>query len=316
MKSRVRNIIIAVITLLFIYLIIRNISIQNTIDSFRRLGLSTFAIILFFHFVVYYLRCVSMSIFLDKEVRFSILLNAHFFHNFYLNVFPASMGELSLPFLLERWVSKMKTMAVLFITRLFSLIVTLLVFAITILIIFKRFSIIQVNWIALGLLAVAGMAALVAAYFGTYYYKGTNGILLLVQKKMKSLLGNIKEYAINNFTWSKALVLFLIALLNIILLTFYVEAVFVKLGIYTSLIDLLFIMTVQVVILILPIKSFGGFGTFEGSWVVGMLLLGFNKQQSLESGLIVHLLQLFTAAVFLLIGLATRYTVLKKYYVD
>ena len=67
--------------------------------------------------------------------------------------------------------------------------------------------------------------------------------------------------------------------------------------------ELFFIMSLQLAILVLPIKSFAGIGTTEGVWMIGLVSLGFEKTLALESGVILHIIILISAAVFFLLGL-------------
>jgi len=62
-------------------------------------------------------------------------------------------------------------------------------------------------------------------------------------------------------------------------------------------------MSIQVAILILPIKTFGGFGTSEGSWMIGMMALGIDKKIALETGFTIHIISLLSAFIFFIIGL-------------
>jgi len=73
----------------------------------------------------------------------------------------------------------------------------------------------------------------------------------------------------------------------------------------------IFISSIGIAFLILPIKSIGGFGTSEGSWAIGMVLLGFNKTTGIQTGFVTHFFALMNVILLFLFGLVIFF--LKKY---
>ena len=102
----IKNFAILLVTLLFVILIASNISWGDIEVSFHSIGIVTFLTCLIIHLMVYLLRCATMAIFLRQEVPFFYLISAHLIHNFYLHIVPASAGELSLPIILNKFISK------------------------------------------------------------------------------------------------------------------------------------------------------------------------------------------------------------------
>ena len=83
-------------------------------------------------------------------------------------------------------------------------------------------------------------------------------------------------------------------------------------GIYLNLLQIVFISSIGIAFIIIPIRSIGGFGTTEGIWTIGMLLLGFDKEIAIQSGFTVHLIVLFNVLIFFLIGLLFKYLINKS----
>ena len=59
--------------------------------------------------------------------------------------------------------------------------------------------------------------------------------------------------------------------------------------------------------LILPIKSIGGFGTTEGSWAIGLILLGITKKSAIQAGFVIHIFALINVIFLFLIGIIYVY---------
>ena len=74
-----------------------------------------------------------------------------------------------------------------------------------------------------------------------------------------------------------------------------------------SFFQVIFISSIGIVFMILPIKSIGGFGTTEGSWALGMMLLGYGKEAAIESGFVVHIYALINVFLLFLLGISFKY---------
>ena len=70
--------------------------------------------------------------------------------------------------------------------------------------------------------------------------------------------------------------------------------------------DCLFLSSIAIAILILPIRSFGGFGTSEGAWALGMIILGYNEEVGIQSGFVIHIVVLINVTLLFLMGIVLR----------
>ncbi len=303
---------IILITIVFMILIIANVSMKDVINGLFSIGIGTFLLCLLIHFFVYLIRSITMSVFLKKEVPFFYLLISHLIHNFYLNIVPASMGELSLPLLLNKFVSKTRTFTVLLITRGFSFAMFCLLFLISVFIIFGKYTLININYKHLSL----SLAALLVIYILYLLLRKTNIVNKVFIVKIKEKLLKLKMSFVfsikKELVFSRILSLSLLTLAYITFLALFFKVLLVKLNISVSFIELYYIMSLQLAILVLPIKSFGGFGTTEGAWMIGLMSLGIDKKIALESGIIMHIINLASAAIFFALGLLAKYYYDKK----
>jgi uncharacterized membrane protein YbhN (UPF0104 family) len=303
---------IAILTLVFIVLILANISLSDVGRSLLSIGWWTLALCLLLHFCVYVLRSLAMNVFLSGEVPFRYLLVSHLIHNFYLNILPVNMGELSLPLMLSRFVSKTRSFSVLLITRLVGVLVMLALFLTSVFYVFHGFSQLDLNFSRI----VTGIIVLTAIPGMLFLLWKSNLTKLPLMKKLIDKLTGLKNSIVYSFqhelTFAKAIYLILITLAYTTFLALFFQLILTRLSISVSIIEMFFIMSLHLAVLILPIKSFAGIGTTEGVWMLGMVALGIGSKVALESGVVIHIISLFSATVFFLIGLAARHLTDRK----
>jgi len=247
-----------------------------------------------------------MYLFLKDKVPFIHLLSSHFIHNFYLNVVPASLGELSLPYLLKRLVNMTRSFSVLFINRVFSMCVLLVLFLVSVFSIFHTFELFRLNYkyivLTVFILLTLYIIFRLLAQRALSRYKIWKWISYRTARLKDNVIGIVK----NEFTWKKLILLILFNLGYLTFLALLFRQILLATGIRVGLFELYYIMSLQAVILILPLKSFAGIGTTEGAWMIGLVSMGVANKVALESGVIVHVINLISAAVFLVAGLIIR----------
>lgn len=308
-----KNILFVSITLIFVVLILLNISLQDVMLSLHSIGWKVITLCLFLHFGVYACRSIAMKVFFRKEVPFDYLLNSHLIHNFYLNIIPASIGEFSLPILLNKFVSKSRSFSVLLFTRFVNILIILVLFAISISIIFRGSASVSLNYteITMGLIALIIIAGIGYIFFRSSLSR--KGIIGKIRVKVVTLIQHLKSVVQNDLNFSRLLMIIIVTFIYLLLLALFYHVILLRLNLSLNLMELFFIMTIQVAILVLPIKSFGGFGTTEGSWMLGMMALGIEKKVALETGFTIHIIALFSAFIFFIIGLLGKKFLDHKY---
>jgi uncharacterized protein (TIRG00374 family) len=97
---------------------------------------------------------------------------------------------------------------------------------------------------------------------------------------------------------------FLLSLAIIGLLYVIIYILLVGMGYPMGLPLVIFCSTLASVGQLLPLYSFGGFGTLEAGWTVGCLMAGFSKEMGMASGLSFHIIALGYVSIMGLYGLA------------
>jgi uncharacterized protein (TIRG00374 family) len=78
-------------------------------------------------------------------------------------------------------------------------------------------------------------------------------------------------------------------------------------GINLGIVELLFISTMLMLISLIPIQPFAGFGVFEGSWIWMLVLFGVGKEDLLNKTLAVHFISLINVVAFGIISYIILY---------
>lgn len=311
MNKKLRNIIISfVFSALLIYVLLINISFDSLVSVLSSFSLKIIFITFFFHFLAYVFRTLVFYLFFFKKqkIGFFYLLNIHLIHNFYVHVIPASLGELSFPILLRRKIQPEKSFSILFISRILFLLLTVLLFIVAFFLNFEFFRNIEFNLLVYLYIAFTIVPIIVIFFFRKEIFKLLFRIRFL-QKLKITVLNAIDNIRSDLEYLKKPKFLFIILILtclNILALTLTYLFILKGMNIQLSIFQTLFVSSIGITFVLLPIKSIGGFGTTEGAWAIGMLLLGFSKEIAIESGFSVHLLALLNVLVMYFIGIISR----------
>lgn len=238
----------------------------------------------------------------------------HFIHNFYVHTVPASLGELSFPLLLRKMIKPEKSIPVLFVSRLLFLLLTVLFFMIALALNFDLLRDIKVDLNEYSILIL-----LIIPVIFLWIFRGKlltwlnkNKLFKKIRIKVKETSVNIKEES-QRFKSPGFLVAVLgFTILNILALTLTYQFILKGMELHLNLLQIIFISSIGIAFVLLPIKSIGGFGTTEGSWAIGMMLLGFDKNIAIESGFVVHIIALGNVVILFLIGVLIRSIINKK----
>ena len=309
-KSFIASFIFTIIVIVFIF---KYISLDDIINAVNSVQIKYILIGFIFHFLAYFFRTLVFYSFLTKEnVNFNYLLQIHFIQNFYVHIIPASLGEFSFPLLLKKRIDMTKSFSVLVISRIISLALILFLFLTSGIYLFNFLKIIDLKSNIYTLLNYSGLILLIVVLFIIFTIKSkiniqkiiiNNKILNKINSKFIKIHTKIKSemFQLKNVGFIVKIIFYsLLALLcsmtfSIILL----KGINIELNIF----QVIFVSSIGVAFLILPIKSIGGFGTTEGSWAIGLMLFGISKQTALQAGFVVHIFALINVVFFFLIGI-------------
>jgi len=304
-----------IFTAILLFILIINIELQDIYNNIKKVKLIYILPAFLFHIGAYFFRSLSFYLVTEKgKISFWQLLFAHFVHNFYLHMIPANLGELSFPILLKGKLKTEESLSMLFISRFISMIVTVLLFLLSLFFVFQwknnfvfniqMYSVIIALLLLIGFLMFLFRAKIIA-------FLSKNSFIKKIITKFLSLLNSVR----NDILKFKSLSFFLFYMFSIVVsilsVSYFYLFILQGMEIDVTIFQVIFVSSIGIAFVLLPIKSIGGFGTTEGAWTVGLMLLGFTKELSITAGFVVHLYALINVVIFFFIGLIFRY-LLKK----
>ena len=309
-NKRTTFILSSLFTIILLVILILNVEYKQVIVDLQKVSFNYILPAFIFHFLAYFFRTWSFHLFTKKGViKFGTLLNVHLIHNFYVHVIPASLGELSFPLLLKNKLKTSESLSILFISRFVSMLVTVILFIISILIIFDISQFITFDiqkWFLLFFLFISILIVLFYFHRKIISFLKKNKFLRKAIEKGFTLLNTMKNDAVR-LKNPRTLLFFLFSItMSILSIAFFFMFILRGLDIELNLFQILFISSIGVAFILLPIKSIGGFGTTEGAWTIGLMLLGFSKEISISTGFVVHIYALVNVLIFFSIGLIIK----------
>ncbi len=201
-------------------------------------------------------------------------------HTFLNNILPLRSGELSLPILLRRFsgVRMHASSTVLLLLRLLDLLSVAFLFSACALALRTGTSVGLFTALLAGCLALLAVTARVLSS-----KKGTLGEVATVAKNMLSPLNFLLLFCLSLAVW----------LLKFT--SFYL--IMTAGGVNLSFLETVFVSTFGEITTVLPVHSFGGFGTYEAGLTGGFAILGKDVESALAVALYFHITLLAMSAV-------------------
>ncbi|MBN1187223.1 MAG: flippase-like domain-containing protein [Bacteroidales bacterium] len=300
-KRTIHLLLSGLFTALLIAVILYFVSLADLVQALSLVGYKFIIIGFFLHLVTYFIRTILLYFFLGtNSMTFKYLLSIHFIQNFFVHLIPASLGEFSFPILLKDKVKMSASISALLITKISIMVGLLFLFVISIYIIFKD----QIHF-GIGISSIITLSIIFISLIFIRIHKKNlkNQFLQKINSAFITLKLSVKR-DLRKFRDVKFCILFimLIFVSNLSLAYFYIT-ILKGMGINLNFWQSIFISTLGISFLILPFKSFGGFGTSEGSWAVGMVLIGFDKTIGIQTGFVTHVFALLNVLILLIIGI-------------
>lgn len=223
-----------------------------------------------------------------KTKDFFKTINILFYCNFILSLIPFRMGEISYITSFEKHygISKIKSIANLMVVRLFDYLSICFLSFVTFLLSFKKIDLITENK---SLTYPLYLAIIISVIFV---------LLILFLRKGNVFLEKIKKYV--DFSRINKREIFFISLWSIFywLLRFNLGIYLLNMtGINIGYFEIFFISTLMMIISLIPIQTFAGFGIFEGGWIAALMLFGISKDGLLDKITAVHVLGLINVII-------------------
>lgn len=259
----------------------------------------------------YFFRALRFHILLNKEVGIKDLFNIVCIHNMVNSILPARTGELSYVYLLKKRHNKTAGAgaATLITARLFDMITILMLFFISTLFVSTRFDTpAEVRWMIIALMFMVVLMLIITISQGHAFvmllrkiaiHLGMDKIRILdyVFRKMDEATESFSEMHRGTFVWSALVSIVLWLVLHSVNYT-----LIIAMGIDMTFWTVLFASTFALTTTILPVQGIGGFGTIEGGWAIGFIIMGVPKEVAISSGFSVHIILISYILILGLIG--------------
>ncbi len=294
------GILISQINLNDVYLLTKNLKPVYLIFAFLVFILSNFLRAMRFKFLI---EEPAGLFSLFKITSIGIMLN---------QVLPARAGELSYPYLFKKAhnISLGKGFSLLISTRIFDLLVIIVLFLLSLLLVINDQAL-KIKIFIIGVLAliIIVVIMLILLFAGNWFLRQVGKITNKFNYKLVKYFYGGLEKVISDLAKIKSPKLFFPLILSSVLIwlsMYFLNYLVVRgLGLELYFFENVFVATFCLITSVLPIHSFIGFGTTEGSWTIGMLLLGYAKGLAITSGFGLHLINLFFSLVVFLFSWLT-----------
>jgi len=293
-KKVLRITVAALITILLVGILISQVNIEKIAKILSGVNPAYLAIGLILYALAYLLRTTRFYVLLNKEIGLRDLFAVVCLHNLANNLLPARIGELSFVYLLKKYHNRNigEGIANLILARLFDGIAVSLLFLVsTLFVTLPEFTVVGVisTFLLFTILFVVILLKedtinLLKTCLRKVASRNTKSIRYILTK-VEETLDAFEKARFDNLPLTFALSV-------CIWLTLY-SVVFVLLlamGSDLGFFDVVFASTFALLTTILPIQGIAGFGTIEGGWIVGFMLIGLTKELAISTGFVFHTL--------------------------
>ena len=309
-RQTIAKISAVVITAVLVAILLSQISIGEVAKTLTSIDPIYLVIAFILYLFSYFFRALRFHILLNNKVSIKDLFTIVCVHNMANNLLPARTGEVSYVYLSKKLhdIPTGEGIASLMVARVFDLISISLLFFVAALYVRDLPPMIdKVIWIIAGFMVLVVSMLIGLVYFGEKFMKVTKNIIsrlggnrfqvaeYLLRKGSETVesFGMVKSRTI--VIWcmlASVMVWLLLYLANYVL----VNAMYINLGVWAVILG----STFAIFTTILPIQSIGGFGTLEGGWAIGFMVIGVSKEIAISSGFAVHIIGFI---YFLILGL-------------
>ncbi len=298
-----RNIIFFIIAVTLVVFLVSRIDVKKTISAFSsaRPGLILLACCIYFA-SNFFKALRFMAIMKNTRVGIFNMFTIVSFHNFFNQVMPARTGELTLIYYLKKigGVKATRGLHSLIVVRIFDMIIVSLFFVVSFILYFgtRESSLLLYVGIAMAVISIIALFNIkwMVIVVSKVFY-GIGSLPFLQDKKLvKKLLEKVYQVEEEFSQFDTRGNLPMIAVTSLMVWTALYTLSFVVIrgfNIDIGYIPALIGATGGILTNVLPINSFGSFGTLEAGWTGGFLLVGMSMQDAVTTGFGNHLVMFF-----------------------
>jgi hypothetical protein len=291
----------ALITIVLLAILLSQVSVADVVTTLTSINPLYLVAGFFLYAFSYFFRALRFWILLDGELSLKDLFRVVCVHNMVNSVLPARTGELSYVYLLKKVHQRSvgDGVATLVVARMFDIVVIVIFFLLVLQFMGDTPSaLVGFAWVG-GITIVGVITVLILLlYFGRTLFSGVKSLfekydvvrwnlgkyLLAKAEETVDCLDRIKSPGL--FKYVQVLLVSCGIWLSLYLLIYLLV---IGMDISVGFLAALFASTFAIISTVLPVQGIGGFGTIEGAWTIGFMLVGLAKADAISSGFIYHI---------------------------
>lgn len=313
---RYRKLFLALLISVFIlFFLFKIVNISDILFALKKIPVVMILLSGMFYLLSYVFRVIRFKTLNKTRIGFKSLFIVVCLHNFFNNILPARIGELSYIYLLKkRKIPISQAAASLLIARLLDLLFILMIILAIIPFFLKGM---KIYWFQIVALIIILIAVITLPFLIMRFKKLLTNILLRILLLMNLNESRIKkiiikaEEMIDSLDIIKSKRVFLKSGISTLLIiaSQYLFFYFILLGLGVNLNSLKIIMAVAIVfiIYIFPVQGVVGFGTYEGAWAISLIFLGISKEPAVTAGFVMHIIQIVFFVALGILGFLLSY---------
>lgn len=301
-------------TLVLVTILFQKLDFDRAAQMTGTISISHFLFITLFYGFYLVLTNIRAKILIhSKKIGFLNLLSITGLHNMYNRILPFRTGEISYVYLLRerKNLPAAEGTATLIVARIFDYIMISFLFITCNFFLYKSLSSNMkiVTLIMSAFLFVSFGILLYLTILGNQAISAIETIIsklgLLKIKILRQIIIKGHEMVESFEIISSRKTYFLTFLASFALwanMFFIHQSIMKGMGIDIGILSVIIGSTFAVLTNVLPIHGIAGFGTIEAGWTIGYMMLGYDKNVAISSAFLVHLLILFCALFYGLLG--------------
>jgi uncharacterized protein (TIRG00374 family) len=304
------------LSVFLVYFLLRKLDIAETAAMIKNADIALIIASCFTYFLSNFFKSLRIRVILrDDRIPLFDIYTITSYHNFFNQVLPARTGELTFVYYLKKIsaVDISKGLHILVVIRIFDFIVISAIFICSVILYFGAKTsplliILGALFFLISIITLFNLKWLVI-WSGKLFHLIT-GRLLLQKKPLVAKIMEKIDMVVEEFSSFKAGPLIpMLAVTSLLIwcalyLLFYltIRSFGIDIGIIQSVVG----STGGVLTNVLPINSFGSFGTLEAGWTGGFMLVGMSEHDAIFTGFGYHIISFFTSGFIALVCLTVK----------
>ena len=306
-----RTLIFLVIAIVIIFLLVSAIDVKETVDALKKADVSLVLLSAFIYLLSNFFKSVRFCIMLrESNISLPKMFTISGYQNFFNQIMPARTGELTFLYYTKTMadVRVSSSLHTLLVSRMMDLVVVCIFFILSLII----YSGSNLSPILIAAAIVLGAVSLLFVFklswliiFAKKIFDLLVQVLKIDKKPFVAKINDKVNILLEDFTDLKMKKRMpLVTLTSIIVwLCLYAFSYTTVLAFGVEIAPLAAVVgsTGAVLTNVLPINSFGSFGTMEAGWAGGFVFVGMSMQDAVTTGFGYHLINFFAALIIALV---------------